>query len=247
MTSIDLNADLGEGMPHDDALLAIVSSASIACGGHAGDRATMQASVVGALRHGVTIGAHPGFLDREHFGRRRLDVPKEVIAGQVREQVGELRQIAAVEGGSVRYVKLHGALANMASEDEALARALFEAAHAEDSALAILALDNSAQVAAAEALGLAVVREAYADRAYTTEGLLVARDTPGAVIEDRDAVIAQCRRLARDAEIVAAAGTVIRSRARSICLHGDTQGAVALAAAIRDALAEDGVAITAAL
>ena len=247
MASIDLNADLGEGMGSDAALLKIVSSASIACGGHAGNADTMRIAVAGAVANKVTIGAHPGFVDPKHFGRRRLDVPTDVLADQIRAQVAALQQLAEQEGGIVRYVKLHGALANMAAEDEALARALFAAVRAEDRSLAVLALDNSAQVSAAEALGLAVVREAYADRAYTPEGLLVSRAERGAVIEEPNAVIAQCRRLAKHGEIVAIDGSVIRSRARSICLHGDTPGAIALAGAIRTALATDGIEVASAL
>src|SRR6185312_11985848 len=172
MTTLDLNADLGEGLPNDAALLEIVSSASIACGGHAGTRDTIRAALRAAKAQGVVAGAHPGFADPEHFGRRRLDISAEELTRQMRTQLELIGGLAREEGVELRYAKLHGALANMAAEDEHIASIAFAAVRNHDAHLAVLAIDNSAQVAAAEALGLKVILEAYADRAYQPDGLL---------------------------------------------------------------------------
>jgi UPF0271 protein len=247
MTTLDLNADLGEGLANDAALLRIVSSASIACGGHAGDAATMAASVRAAHAEGVSIGAHPGFMDLENFGRRRLNVDDEELTRQIRSQLEALAAVAEAEGAVVRYVKLHGALANMAAEDERLASIAFAAVRSHDAHMAILAIDNSAQVVAAETLGLAVVREAYADRAYLPGGMLVPRSEPGAVLHDTDLIVARALRLAESGEIVAIDGSVIRTAARSLCIHGDTPDAVAIAGALHAGLTAAGIPIAASL
>lgn len=233
---IDLNADLGEGVGDDLAMLEIVTSASIACGGHAGDETTMRTVVRDALANGVRIGAHPGFPDPEHFGRRRLDLPFGVICDQVLAQIATLETIVAEEDGTIAYLKLHGALANMAAEDADLARSIFSAVAGNFPHMAVLALAASAQETAARSLGLEVISEAYADRAYGADGLLVSRSLPGAVIEDAEAVAERCLRLAGKGEIIAIDGTIFDSKARSICLHGDTPGAVALARTVRSAL-----------
>lgn len=233
---IDLNADLGEGIGDDLAMLEIVTSASIACGGHAGNEMIMRNAVRGALANGVRIGAHPGFIDPDHFGRRRLDLPAETICEQVLSQVAVLESIVKGEGGTIAHLKLHGALANMAAEDVSLAEAIFAAVAEHHGKTAILALAGSAQEVAARALGLDVIAEAYADRAYDAAGLLLSRNLPGAVIEDGEAVVARCLRLAEEGEIVAIDGEILVSEARSICVHGDTPGAVALARAVRVAL-----------
>ncbi|HEY8595665.1 MAG TPA: 5-oxoprolinase subunit PxpA [Devosiaceae bacterium] len=244
---IDLNADLGEGMPADAEMLTIVSSASVACGGHAGDASTMRATLLAARDHGVTVGAHPGFADKASFGRTRLDLPIAEICEQVRTQLNDLLEIAAQVGVRIAYLKLHGALANMAAEDAALSLALFECAMHIDSSMAILALDNSAQVSAAEALGMTVIREAYADRRYTRGGLLVPRSQPNAVLTNPEDAVTQVVRLAKLGEIVAEDGTVLRSAARSVCVHGDTPGAVELARRVRAALQAEGITIASAI
>ena len=240
-TLIDLNADLGEGIGDDLAMLEIVTSASIACGGHAGNDETMRAAIRGALANTVRIGAHPGFEDPDHFGRRRLALPFATIRDQVLAQIARLASIAAEEGANIAYLKLHGALANMAAEDEALSRAVFSGVAENYPGMAILALAASAQERAANALGLAVIAEAYADRAYTPDGLLAARGLPGSVLEDTSAVVAQCLRLAEHGEIIALDGTIFKSGARSICLHGDTTGALEHARAVRHALESRGL------
>ncbi|QQR40672.1 LamB/YcsF family protein [Devosia rhizoryzae] len=243
MTSIDLNADLGEGMGTDDDLLRIVSSASIACGGHAGDAATIRHVLKVCKARGVRAGAHPGYADRQRFGRFRLNLPQDQLLGQIQEQLFLVRFIADEVGVPLTYVKLHGALANQAAETLDFAVSIFAGIQAIDPKLAVLALDNSEQVRGAKALGLPLIREAYADRAYTAAGLLVSRSEPGGVIHDVDAVVERCVRLAKTGEIVAIDGTVIRSAARSICLHGDTPGAVDMAREVRDALEGEGITI----
>lgn len=243
MTSIDLNADLGEGMGTDDDLLAIVSSASIACGGHAGDAATIRRILKICKMRGVRAGAHPGYNDPKRFGRFRLVMPLEQLLGQIRSQLFLVRHIADEVDVPLSYVKLHGALANQTAEELAFAVGIFGSIQAMDPKMAVLALDNSQQVRAAKAVGLPLIREAYADRAYTAEGLLVARSEEGSVIHDPELVIERCLRLATAGEIVAVDGTVLKSSARSICLHGDTPGAVDLAREVRAALEGEGITI----
>lgn len=237
---LDLNADLGEGLGNDEALLAIVTSASIACGGHAGNDETMRAALVAARANGVRAGAHPGFDDPEHFGRRRLSLPPEAIAAETVRQIGRLAAIATAEGVPLAYFKLHGALANMAAEDDALAETVFASIKTSYPHLAALVLENSAQHRAAQRLGLETIPEAYADRAYTPDGLLAPRTREGAVIHDDEQVVVRCLLLAERGEIEAIDGTTLRSDAASICLHGDTPGAVSLARRIRSELSAIG-------
>ncbi len=247
MSRLDLNADLGEGVGDDLALLDIVSSASIACGGHAGDEGSMRAALRAAKARGVVAGAHPGFPDRETFGRRRRLLPPEELDATVRAQVRGLVELGEAEGWPVRYVKLHGALANMAAEEPSIAALFFAAVAGLARDLAVLAIDGSAQVEVAEALGFRVIREAYADRAYQPDGLLVPRQMPGAVLHDRAAIAARALRLAEAGELVAADGTVLATRAVSLCVHGDTPDAVGIARAVRDGLVGAGVEIQAAV
>jgi len=247
MTSLDLNADIGEGMPNDAALLEIVSSASIACGGHAGTEETIRAALRGAKANGLVAGAHPGFVDPEHFGRRRLEVGADELTRQMRQQLDTIAGLAREEGVELKYVKLHGALANMAAEDEVIASVAFAAVRNLDPGLAVLAIDHSAQVAAAEALGLKVVHEAYADRAYQTNGLLVPRSEPGAVLHNAELVAQRAVRLATRGELITADGSALHSIAQSLCLHGDNAEAVAIARALKEALTDAGVTIASAL
>ncbi|GLQ57665.1 5-oxoprolinase subunit PxpA [Devosia nitrariae] len=244
MISIDLNADLGEGMGTDEDLLEVVSSASIACGGHAGDAQTMRHILKICKNKGIRAGAHPGYADPKRFGRFRVVMPLDQLMGQIRSQLFLIRWIADEVGIPLSYVKLHGALANQTAEELAFAVGIFATVQAMDSKLAVLALDNSQQVRAAKAVGLPLIREAYADRAYTAKGLLVPRNEEGAVIDDTDTVIERCLRLARSSEIVARDGSVLKSAARSICLHGDTPGAVDLAREVRDALEAEDIRIS---
>ncbi|MEO5808300.1 5-oxoprolinase subunit PxpA [Devosia sp.] len=240
---IDLNADLGEGMGTDDDLLEVISSASIACGGHAGDAPTIRHILRHCKNRGVRAGAHPGYADPKRFGRFRIVMPLDQLLSQIRSQLFLVRFIADEVGVPLSYVKLHGALANQTAEELAFAVGIFATIQAMDARMAVLALDNSQQVRAAKAVGLPLIREAYADRAYTPEGLLVPRSAEGAVIHDMDAVVARCVRLALHGELVAVDGTVLKSAARSICLHGDTPGAVDMAREVRDALEGEGITI----
>jgi 5-oxoprolinase (ATP-hydrolysing) subunit A len=243
MTSLDLNADLGEGVGDDTAMLELVSSASIACGGHAGDAACIRSVLRQCKARGVRAGAHPGYPDRANFGRMRMAMPLDRLLENVREQVGLIRGIAMEEGVRVAYVKLHGALANQAAEDLPLATAVFGAVHEVDSNLGVLALDRSAQVPAAEAVGLRVELEAYADRAYQPDGLLVSRSAERAVLHDPGTIAERAVRLAQAGEIVAIDSTVLKLGARSLCIHGDTPDAVTIARRVRSELEAAGVEI----
>jgi UPF0271 protein len=247
MSWLDLNADLGEGVGDDAAMLEIVTSASIACGGHAGDETSMRAALRDAKARGVIVGAHPSFPDRENFGRERMVLPPEELDASVRAQVKRLVELGEEEGWPVRYAKLHGALANMAAEEPAIAALCFAAVEGLVSDMAILAIDNSAQADIAEILGFRVIREAYADRAYLPSGLLVARGTPGSVLHDPVEIAQRAVRLAETGEIVAMDGTILKVEARSLCVHGDTPGAVDIARQVRAALEAAGVEVRAAL
>ena len=243
MTSIDLNADLGEGMGTDEQLLEIVSSASIACGGHAGNADSIRHVLELCKERNIQAGAHPGYADPARFGRFRIVMPLDQLLGQIRTQMLLIRSIADEIGAELAYVKLHGALANQTAEELAFAVGVFGTIKAMNPRMAVLALDRSEQVRAAKAVGLPLIREAYADRAYTPGGMLVSRSEAGAVIHDPQAVVARCLRLASSGEIIAIDGTVLTSSARSICLHGDTPGAVNLARTVRSALEDAGVAV----
>lgn len=247
MMSLDLNADLGEGAGDDEAMLDIVSSASIACGGHAGDEASMRKALRAAKARGVVVGAHPGFPDRENFGRVRMLLPPEELDATIRAQVRTLVELGEEEDWPVRYVKLHGALANMAAEEPAIAALCFASIEGLVRDMAILAIDNSAQTEMAEGLGFRTVREAYADRAYQAGGLLMPRQVPGAVLHDPAVVAERAVRLATSNEILAADGSIIHTHARSLCIHGDTPDALAMARAVKEALASAGIEIKPAL
>ncbi len=244
---MDLNADLGEvadGVPTDDAgLVEVVTSANVACGFHSGDATTMRRVSGLCVERGVAIGAQVSYRDREGFGRRFLDVEPAVLADDVLEQVASLDALARSVGGRVTYVKPHGALYNAVVHHEAQAAAVVDGVLAFDDSLAVLGLPGSRWLALAEAAGLRPVREAFADRAYSADGTLVPRGEPGAVLTDEAAVVDRCVRLATAGEVVAADGTVVRVDAESLCLHGDTPGAVRLVRAVRSALAGAGIGL----
>lgn len=245
MTTVDLNADLGEGVGDDAAMLEIVSSASIACGGHAGTPDSIRQMLRLCKQRGVRPGAHPSYPDTANFGRLRLVMPLDQLIGQLRSQLFLIRTIADQLDVPIAYVKLHGALANQAAEELPLAVGVFGAVQAMDPDIAVLALDASAQVRAAQAVGLRVELEAYADRAYQASGMLLPRSEPGAVFHDAGEIAERCLRLAQAGEIVAVDGTVLKSGARSICIHGDTPDAVAIARRVRTDLETAGVTIAA--
>lgn len=240
---IDFNCDLGEGCGDDAAIVPFISSASIACGGHAGDEASMRASVALCLQHGVAIGAHPSFVDREHFGRRELDLGPGAIHVLVLAQVRRLKAACDALGTRLRHVKPHGALYNLASRDADVADAVASAVRAIDPALWLYALSGSALAEAGRLAGLQVAEEAFAERRYTADGQLAPRGTPGAVIDTLDAALAQVRGLLRNGEVDALDGPRVPLHADTLCLHGDRPDAARFAAALRATLEAEGFTI----
>lgn len=246
MKTIDLNADVGEGLATDAELIPLVSSANIACGGHAGDDHTMSDAIVAAYSAGAAIGAHPGHRDRENFGRIELAVTAAETIDIVSEQISQLGAVARHHDQELSYLKLHGALYHQAGRDFELARAVVAAAlQYENGPLPILGQAGSALEAAAKDGGLPFFAEAFADRAYLDDGTLAPRSLPGAVLTDETEVVAQAVRLARDSVAVSLNGREIPVRCDSICLHGDGANAVALARAVRSALEAVGIKLRA--
>jgi UPF0271 protein len=235
---IDLNADLGEGygpwrMGEDEAMLALISSANVACGFHAGDPPIMDRTARLALQHGVDVGAHVGFPDRQGFGRRPMQIDAAELATMVAYQLGALAGIARAAGHRMTHMSFHGALGNLAAADAALAEPLLRAIAAFDPQLIISSSSSRAIEGAAERCGLRVATAFLADRAYTDDGLLVPRKLPDSVIKDEAAVLARVRRLLQEGTIETYSGKSLAMPVRSILVHGDTPGAVALARAIR--------------
>ncbi len=231
--SIDLNCDMGEGMDSDARIMPLVTSVNVACGFHASDPATIRRTVRLAREHGVAVGAHPSYADREGFGRRMLDVTPEQVKDEVTYQVGAVWAFCRSEGIRLTHVKPHGALYNAAALDLALARAICEAVRAIDPLLVLVCLARSPMAELTRKLGLACAEEAFADRAYTSAGTLVPRSSPGAVIRDPGEVADRVVRMVREKRVVAVDGTAVAVDAQTICVHGDTRGAEDLAAAIR--------------
>ncbi|TVT52808.1 LamB/YcsF family protein [Amycolatopsis rhizosphaerae] len=247
---MDLNADLGEGfgqwgLGDDEALLRIVTSANIACGFHAGDPGTMRRACRLAVQHGVAIGAHVGYRDLAGFGRRFLDVEPRTLVDEIIYQISALSGIARSVGGTVTYVKPHGALYDALGRHEAQARATVTAIRQCGEDLAVLGLAGSPWLGLARQAGLKTLSEAFADRAYTPDGKLVSRREPGAVLMDEQQIAERCVRLATGQPIEAIDGTPITVRADSVCVHGDTPGAVAIAQAVRARLLAEGVPLSA--
>jgi UPF0271 protein len=245
LTTIDFNCDLGEGCGTDAAIVPLVSSASIACGAHAGDAASMLETATLCLAHGVAIGAHPSFEDREHFGRRELDVAADALESSVRRQIETLAEVCATLGTRLHHVKPHGALYNLAARDRATADAIVRAIRAVDPSLVLFGLSGSRLTESGREAGLAVAHEVFAERAYDADGRLAPRGTPGAVIDDLDVALEQVRRLLRDGTVVARDGSRVALRADTLCLHGDRADAPAFARALREALETEGVHIRA--
>ncbi|GGL09975.1 5-oxoprolinase subunit PxpA [Deinococcus radiotolerans] len=245
LPSIDLNADLGEGSAHEETVMRAVSSANIACGGHAGDLESMRGSLRLAARFGVAAGAHPGFPDREGFGRRELHFPPDEVRAFVREQIEALKAVAAREGVALRHVKPHGMLYNMAVRDETLARAVAQAAA--DSGVPLffgLAGPGSVMLREARAAGQREIGEGFADRGYAPDGSLWPRGQAGALLPF-DAAVAQGVRIARDGVTTAMTGEEVAVPARTLCLHGDGAEAAELAGALRAALTAAGLRVAA--
>jgi UPF0271 protein len=243
--SLDFNCDLGEGCGQDAAIVPHISSASIACGAHAGDAATMRESVALCLAHGVAIGAHPSFEDREHFGRRELALSVAEIHALVARQIAALASACDAAGTRLHHAKPHGALYNLAARDRGVADAIAAAVREADPSLILYGLANSELTASGEAAGLRVAHEAFAERAYDADGRLAPRGMPGAVIEGFDDALAQVRDFVRNGVVIARDGTRVPIRADTLCLHGDRADAAGFARGLRAALEAEGIAIRA--
>ena len=244
---IDLNSDLGEGfgawdMGDDDAMLKIASSVNIACGFHAGDSDIMLKTATFAKERGVSIGAHPGYRDLHGFGRRPIPgLTSSEIETIVAYQIGALQAVAALAGHKVTHVKAHGALSNVGCVDDMTARAIANATKAVDPNLYFVVLPNSALVRAGEAAGLKLIHEVFADRAYEDDAQLVARSKPGAVLHDSRAIAERVVRMIHDGAIVAASGKIIEVKIDTVCIHGDTPGAIDIARNVRAELSRNGI------
>lgn len=243
--AIDLNADLGEGygpwrMGDDEAMLGLVSSANVACGGHAGDPETMFRTCGLAARNGVAIGAHPGYTDREGFGRRLIPMAADEVARMVAAQVGALQAVASLAGTEVVYVKPHGALANLAARDRDVASAVAEAVGSVDGDLAVLAISGTELEDVARAAGLDVFSEVFADRGYLSNGQLVPRGEPGALLDDPHEAADRLLDFLDSGEMPVVDGSSIPLAVDSVCVHGDSPGAVRMTEVVRAALEDEG-------
>ena len=245
MPTIDLNADLGEGDPHDEELLQIVSSANVACGGHAGNTETMAQTIRSAIANGVAIGAHPGYPDRGGFGRQSGFMTGDALYESLTAQVTALADMAAQMGARLAHVKPHGALYNDAVKDGDLADIIARVTAETPGDPAFVGMANTELELAAERHGLRFIAEAFVDRAYEPDGTLVSRKEPGAVHEDMAVATTQAVRLAEDGRVTARNGDEIDVRADTLCIHGDTPGAAEKAKAVRDVLESHEVEIRA--
>jgi UPF0271 protein len=246
LRAIDLNADLGEGQPDvDQALMPLISSANIACGLHAGNYESISRTIALAVQQGVAVGAHPGYDDRQAFGRREQQLSSDQIKNLLIYQLGALEAIARAEGAVLRHVKPHGALYNQAERDQDLALAIVAGIRAFDPSLCLLGRAGSAMQEAASAQGQGFIAEAFADRRYRADGSLVPRSEPGSILLDPDDVASQVRSLVTQGEVLASDGSRVQVSFDSLCLHGDTPGAPALAARIRRELQALGVSVCA--
>jgi UPF0271 protein len=240
--SIDLNADVGEGMD-DAALLPYVTSANVACGMHAGDPSVMDGTVSFALSHGVRVGAHPGYPDREHFGRAPVEISAEAVENLVLYQIAALDGFVRSRGGTLTHVKPHGALYHAGAEFPDVARAIAEGMRRFRTGLVLVGPAGSMLIEAGREAGLAVAEEAFADRRYRRDGSLVSRSEAGAVITDPDEAAEQAVMLARDHAVVARDGTRLALRADTLCLHGDTPGITAIARRLHERFRAEGIRI----
>jgi 5-oxoprolinase (ATP-hydrolysing) subunit A len=250
MTIVDLNSDLGEGFGtyrcgDDDAMLSIVTSANVACGFHAGDPEIMARTFKLAKERGIAIGAHPGFPDLWGFGRRRMPFTASEIERIVAYQIGAAQALASYAGHRITYVKPHGALSNVSESDRQVSDAIARAMRAVDSSLTFLCIASSEQVKAAEALGLKVTCEIYADRGYTEDGRLIQRGKPGALIEDCEEATERALAMVESGAIITSSGKRLEAPIGSICIHGDSPHAVAMARSLRLRLETAAVTIAA--
>src|SRR5438094_5482244 len=243
--SVDLNADLGEGSGQDDELFELISSANIATGFHAGDSDTMHAAISAARNHGVAVGAHPSFFDRENFGPKELTISNEEVFDTVAYQLGIFQALASALDVRPNHVKPHGALYNMAVRDAKLADAIARAIESVDRKLILFAPDKSELARAGEAHGVQIAREIFADRNYLNDGWLVPRTRPDALLHDPKEAAARVLRMLREGKVRSVEGRDVEVRGETICVHGDTPGAVEFARELRTRLESEGVRIRA--
>ena len=248
--SVDLNADLAEGfgvweLGDDDAMLDIVTSANLACGFHAGNPVGLARTCRAAAERSVRIGAQVGYFDLAGFGRRRIEVAPAELTADVIYQIGALQALARAAGSALAYIKPHGALYNTIVDDREQARAVAQAVHAVDPGLPVLGLAGSVFFEEADRLGLRTVAEAFADRAYRPDGRLVARREPGAVLHDPALIAERVMTMVHSGRVTAVDGSVIDVQVESVCVHGDSPGAVAIATAVRERLLASGVELEA--
>jgi UPF0271 protein len=243
--SVDLNADLGEGAGHDEKLFELISSANIATGFHAGNADSMHAAVSAAKKRGVAVGAHPSFFDRENFGRRELQISDQEVFDAVAYQLGVFQAITSAVGVRPNHVKPHGALYNMAVRDDKLADAIARAIESVDPKLILFAPDKSELARAGESHGLRIAREIFADRNYLNDGWLVPRTRPDALLHDPKEAASRVLRMLREGKVRSVEGRDVEVRGETICVHGDTPGAVEFARELRSQLEHEGVRINA--
>ena len=245
MVKIDLNADLGEGGSADAELMTLVSSVNIACGFHAGDAQTMLTSVRHAIKNGVAIGAHPGFPDRENFGRTAMTLPPETVYAQTLYQIGALEAIVRSQQGVLRHVKPHGMLYNQAAKEPALADAIARAVRDANPQLILAGLAGSELIRAGQRYGLITRQEVFADRGYQPDGTLVPRHQPGALITDEEKALEQTLEMVRDGRVKTCDGSRAQVQADTVCLHGDGEHALLFARRLRAAFAAQGILVSA--
>lgn len=233
---IDINCDLGEGMPNDAALMPYISSANIACGFHAGDEDTMRRTIALAIEHGVAIGAHPGFPDKKNFGRTEMKFPEEDIVSIVSEQVYIMLDLVFALGGKLQHVKPHGALYNMSARDLSLASVIANAIKDIDESLILFGLSGSKSIEAADLIGLRTANEVFADRTYTNEGTLTPRQQSGALITETVAMEQQVLQMIREQQVMSLQGKKVSLKADTICIHGDGEHAVVFAQQVHQLL-----------
>jgi 5-oxoprolinase (ATP-hydrolysing) subunit A len=243
MTSIDLNADIGEGISTDQELITLVSSVNISCGAHAGSEADIAAAIQGAQQSGIAIGAHPSYPDRDHSGRRTLDISWAALQESLLTQLHYLGDMVSRYGAHLQHIKFHGALYNDAARNPELADALCAWISSFDASLSLVGLAGGQQQLAARRHGMQFIAEAFVDRAYLPDGTLVPRSQPGAVLHNADHAIAQALSIVRDQQLKANDGQIITVQADSLCIHGDTPDALVFARALRDALEAADIAV----
>jgi UPF0271 protein len=243
MLTVDLNCDMGEGCGNDAELMKYISSANIACGFHAGDRATMSETVELALAHDVAIGAHPGYRDLENFGRTAMSLPLHEVFAIVAEQIEALRQVCGTHGAVLHHVKPHGALYNQAARDHELAAAIAKAVASVDRDLILYGLSGSALISEAESAGLKTASEVFADRTYQRDGNLTPRTQPDALITAGEKAVAQALQMIRSQTVTATTGETLSIKADTLCIHGDGEHAVEFAAALHQAFEDLAITI----